>query len=121
MIARRLDDCLGTHAVWLTPYVVAGPAIIATFQAGNVQMATIALTLLAMSCFERRLHALGGALLALAIAAKLYPGVFVLYLLLRRDWRPSSGRPGSAPRSSWCRSRTSAGHHTAPSCTRCRG
>lgn len=88
MIARRLDDRLGTHAVWLTPFVVAGPAIIATFQAGNVQMATIALTLLAMSHIERRRHALGGALLAIAIAAKLYPGVFVLYLLLRRDWRP---------------------------------
>ena len=40
-----------------------------------------------MSCFDRRAHALGGALLAFAIAGKLYPGVFVLYLLLRRDWR----------------------------------
>lgn len=88
MIARRLDDRLGTHAVWLTPYVVAGPAIVATFQAGNVQMATIALTLLAMACIDRRRHALGGALLAIATAAKLYPGIFVLYLLLRRDWRP---------------------------------
>jgi hypothetical protein len=94
MIARRLDDRLGTHAAWLTPFVVAGPAIIATFQAGNVQMATIALTLLAMLCIERRRHALGGALLAIAIAAKLYPGIFVLYLLLRRDWRPIAWTAG---------------------------
>ena len=36
LVARHLDERLGTHAVWLTPYVVAGPAIIATFQAGNV-------------------------------------------------------------------------------------
>jgi hypothetical protein len=88
LIARRLDARLGTHAVWLTPFVIAGPAIIATFQAGNVQMAMIALAALAMYCVDRGDHALGGALLAVAIAGKLYPAVFVLYLLLRREWRP---------------------------------
>jgi alpha-1,2-mannosyltransferase len=87
LVARRLDDRLGTHAVWLTPFVIAGPAIIATFQAGNVQMAMIALAALAMYCVDRKAHALGGALLAFAILGKLYPGVFVLYLLLRREWR----------------------------------
>jgi alpha-1,2-mannosyltransferase len=87
LVARRLDECLGTHAVWLTPFVIAGPAIIATFQVGNVQMAMIALAALAMYCIDRRAYALGGALLAFAILGKLYPGVFVLYLLLRREWR----------------------------------
>ena len=87
LVARRLDDRLGTHAVWLTPFVIAGPAIIATFQAGNVQMAMIALAVLAMVLIDRRAYALGGALLAFAILGKLYPGVFVLYLLLRREWR----------------------------------
>jgi hypothetical protein len=87
LVARRLDARRGTHAVWLTPFVIAGPAIIGTFQAGNVQMAMIALTALAMYCFDRRAYALGGALLAFAIAGKLYPGAFVLYLLLRREWR----------------------------------
>jgi alpha-1,2-mannosyltransferase len=87
LIARRLDDRLATHAVWLTPFVIAGPAIIATFQVGNVQLAMIALSALAMYCFDRRAYAIGGALLAFAILGKLYPGVFVLYLLLRRDWR----------------------------------
>ena len=87
LVARRLDDRLGTHAVWLTPFVIAGPTIIATFQAGNVQMAMIALSALAMYCIDRRAFALGGALLAFAILGKLYPGVFVLYLLLRGEWR----------------------------------
>ena len=87
LVARRLDDRLGTHALWLTPFVIAGPAIIATFQAGNVQMAMIALAALAMYCIDRRAHALGGFLLAFAILGKLYPGVFVVYLLLRREWR----------------------------------
>jgi alpha-1,2-mannosyltransferase len=47
----------------------------------------IALSALAMYCFDRRAYAIGGALLAFAILGKLYPGVFVLYLLLRREWR----------------------------------
>jgi hypothetical protein len=88
LVARRLDARLGTHAVWLTPFVIAGPAIIATFQVGNVQMAMIALAVLAMYCIDRRADALGGFLLAGAILGKLYPGVFVVYLLLRREWRP---------------------------------
>jgi hypothetical protein len=87
LVARRLDERLGTHAVWLTPFVVAGPATISTFQVGNVQLAMIALTALAMWAFDRRALVLGGALLAIAIAGKLYPGVFVLYLLLRGEWR----------------------------------
>ena len=87
LVARHLDERLGTHAVWLTPYVVAGPSIIATFQAGNAQMLMIAVSALSMYFFDRRRHVLGGALLAFAIAGKLYPGVFVLYLLLKRDWR----------------------------------
>jgi hypothetical protein len=87
LVARRLDERLGTHAVWVTPFVVAGPATISTFQVGNVQLAMIALTALAMWAFDRRALVLGGALLAIAIAGKLYPGVFVLYLLLRGEWR----------------------------------
>jgi hypothetical protein len=87
LVARRLDDRLGTHALWLTPFIIAGPAIIATFQVGNVQMAMVALAALAMYCIDRRACAVGGALLAFAILGKLYPGVFVLYLLVRRDWR----------------------------------
>jgi alpha-1,2-mannosyltransferase len=87
LVARRLDERLGTHAVWLTPFVIAGPATMSTFQVGNVQLAMIALTALAMWAFDRRALVLGGALLAMAIAGKLYPGVFVLYLLLRGEWR----------------------------------
>jgi alpha-1,2-mannosyltransferase len=87
LVARRLDERLGTHAVWLTPFVIAGPAIIGTLQVGNVQLLMIALTALAMYCFDRRAYALGGALLAFAIAGKLYPAVFVLHLLLRGQWR----------------------------------
>ncbi len=44
--------------------------------------------MIAMVLFERGRSAAGGALLAYAIASKLYPGLLVLYLLLRGEWRP---------------------------------
>jgi len=87
LVARRLDRANGTGAIWLTPFVIAAPAIIATFQIGNAQLAVIAASMLAMLLFERRSKAAGGLLLAYVTVAKLYPGVLVLFLLLRRDWR----------------------------------
>ena len=86
-IARRVDDAMGTHAVWLTPWALAAPSVIGTFQAGNVQLLFLVMSAVAMLLFERRRPALGGLILGYAIASKLYPGVLVLYLLLRRDWR----------------------------------
>ena len=40
-----------------------------------------------MLLFERRCYAAGGLLLAYVTVSKLFPGVLVFYLLLRRDWR----------------------------------
>ena len=42
-----------------------------------------------MLLFDRGATPSAALLLAFAIAGKLYPGVFVLYLLLPRDWRGS--------------------------------
>ena len=87
LIARRFDRALSTHALWLTPFVLLPPSIIITFVMGNVQLAIIAISMIAMLLFERARHAAGGVLLAYAVVSKLYPGVLILYLLLRRDWR----------------------------------
>lgn len=87
LIARRFDAALGTHTLWLTPWALAAPSMIGTLQVGNVQLLFIVMSAVAMLLFERRRHVLGGAVLGYAIASKLYPGVFVVYLLLRRDWR----------------------------------
>jgi hypothetical protein len=56
-------------------------------QKGNFQMMAITMAMLAMILFERRRCAAGGALLAFATVSKLYPGMLLLYLLARRDWR----------------------------------
>jgi alpha-1,2-mannosyltransferase len=87
LIAARFDGALGTHALWLTPFVALAPAIVITLVMGNVQLAIIAVSMIAMVLFERKRHAAGGVLLAYAVVSKLYPGLLVLYLLLRRDWR----------------------------------
>ena len=67
--------------------LLAAPTIVGTLQAGNVQLLSSAPRRWRMLLFERRRHAAGGLLLAYAIVSKLFPGVLVLYLLLRRDWR----------------------------------
>jgi hypothetical protein len=88
LVASRFDRALGTHARWLTPFVLLAPAMVITLIIGNVQLAIIAASMIAMVLFERGRHAAGGLLLAYAIVSKLYPGMLILYLLLRRDWRP---------------------------------
>jgi hypothetical protein len=86
-IARRLDARAGTQAVWLTPLVLAAPAVLSTLEVGNVQLLFIVASAVAMWLFERRQYAAGGVLLGYAVASKLFPGVLLLFLLLRRDWR----------------------------------
>jgi hypothetical protein len=86
-LARRFDTALGTQAVWLTPWVLVSPSIVGTLQAGNVHLLFIAAAAAAMLLFERQRHAAGGAILAYGIVSKLFPGVLLFYLLLRRDWR----------------------------------
>jgi hypothetical protein len=86
-IARRLDGPLRTHALWLTPLVLVSPNVVGTLQAGNVQLLFLVACAVAMLLFERRHYAAGGVLLAYAIASKLFPGVLVLYLLRRGEWR----------------------------------
>jgi hypothetical protein len=88
IVALRFDRALGTGARWLTPFALVAPAMVITLIMGNVQLAIIAASMMAMVLFERGRHAAGGAILAYAIVSKLYPGLLVLYLLLRGEWKP---------------------------------
>ena len=88
IVALRFDRALGTGARWLTPFALVAPAMVITLIMGNVQLAIIAASMIAMVLFERGRHAAGGAILAYAIVSKLYPGLLILYLLLRGEWKP---------------------------------
>lgn len=85
--ARAMAPAAGTRALLLAPVVLISLGTLSTLQKGNVQLVVIALAVLAMAAIERRQRAAGGAMLAFVTVAKLYPGLLVVYLLVRRDWR----------------------------------
>src|SRR4030095_15729695 len=87
IVARYLRRDAATRALLLVPFVLGSIITINTMQKGNVQLAVIAVSMIAMVLVERKHSAAGGALLAFVTMAKLYPGLLVLYLLVRREWR----------------------------------
>lgn len=86
-VARFLGPGFGTRALLLTPLIWISLAIPSTLQKGNIQLVVIAASIVSMILFERRRFASGGAMLAFATVSKLYPGVLVVYLIARREWR----------------------------------
>ena len=87
VIAQFLGPADGTRALLLWPLVwISLPTTISTLQKGNVQILVIAASMLAMVLFERRRWWAGGALLAFVTVSKLYPGLLIVYLLVRRQW-----------------------------------
>lgn len=86
-VTRFLRPAAGTRALLLSPLVWVALPTIGTLQKGNVQCMVIAASMLAMLLFERRRNAAGGVLLAFVTVSKLYPGMLIVYLLVRRQWR----------------------------------
>jgi hypothetical protein len=86
--AAALPRAQATRAVLLMPLLWAGMTTITGLQMGNFQVMTLAISMAGMALFSRRHHAAGGALLGFAVASKLFPGMLVLYLAVRRAWRP---------------------------------
>jgi len=73
--------------LWLIwPTMLVAPSVIATLQMGNTHVFIVLIAVLAMLCFEKRWNAAGGALLAYATLSKFFPGLLVIYLLVRRRW-----------------------------------
>ena len=74
----------------LAPLVWISLPTLSALQKGNVQLMVVALAMLAMLLFERRRFAAGGALLAFATVSKLFPGLLLVYLIVRRQWRAAA-------------------------------
>ncbi|TMQ63799.1 MAG: DUF2029 domain-containing protein [Candidatus Eisenbacteria bacterium] len=87
VLARGLGPAAGTRALLLSPLMWAAAPTLSVLQKGNAQALVIAISILAMALFERRRWGMGGALLAYATVSKLYPGLLVVYLIARREWR----------------------------------
>jgi alpha-1,2-mannosyltransferase len=86
-VAPLLGPVAGSRALLLSPLVWAALPTFSLLQKGNVQGTVIAMSMVAMVLFRRRWWAAGGAFLAFATLSKLFPGMLVVYLLARRQWR----------------------------------
>jgi alpha-1,2-mannosyltransferase len=86
-VVRVIGPVAGTRALLLSPLIFASDQMLSTLQIGNLQAMVIALAMLAMVFLARHRYLIGGALLAYAILSKLFPGVLLVYLLVRRQWR----------------------------------
>jgi hypothetical protein len=87
LIARRVDRENGTRSLWMVPLAVVPLGVFTTIQGGNAQLFFFAIAMLGMLAFERGWAAAGGLLLGYAVVGKMFPGLLVLYLIVRRDWR----------------------------------
>jgi alpha-1,2-mannosyltransferase len=86
-VARMLGPVAGTRALLLSPLVLASDLTIGTLQVGNLQAMVFSLAMIAMVLLAQRRYAAGGALLAYVTVSKLFPGLLLVYLLMRREWR----------------------------------
>jgi hypothetical protein len=82
-----LGPVAGTRALLLSPLVLASDLTIGTLQAGNLQAIVFSLAMIAMVLFAQHRYAAGGAVLAFVTVSKLFPGLLIVYLLVRREWR----------------------------------
>ncbi|MCI0443774.1 DUF2029 domain-containing protein [bacterium] len=87
IIARSLGPIIGTRAQLLIPIVWAGLPTVNTLQKGNVQLVIVSLSTVAMLFISRKKFLSGSILLAITTASKIYPGMLIVYLLVRRQWR----------------------------------
>lgn len=86
-LARMFDPVVGTRVMLLSPLVLGTDITIGTLQVGNLQAAVFVFAMLAMVFFTQRRYAAGGALLAFATVSKMFPGMLIVYLAVRREWR----------------------------------
>lgn len=77
----------GRMALGLLPVLLVAFPTLHSFQFGQFHLATVALAVAAFLCFQVGRRAVGGALLATAVLAKMFPAVLLLPLLARRRFR----------------------------------
>lgn len=87
-LALWIGGTAGAWAAWLIPAVWAAPPILLALQLGNFQPSAFGWSMGAMLLAASGWAVAGGALLGFCAAGKLFPGVLVLYLAARQQWKP---------------------------------
>jgi hypothetical protein len=72
-------------ALCLLPFL--SPAVLTSLQFGNVHLLIIALSMLGMLAIETGRMRTGAFLVALVTVSKIFPGILIVFLLLRRRFR----------------------------------
>ncbi|MCP5119567.1 MAG: DUF2029 domain-containing protein, partial [bacterium] len=76
----------GRVAGLLFPLAFAALPVLYSLQYGQFHLTTLVLAIAAMLVFERNRNVIGGLLLGFAILSKLWPGVLMIWLAVRRQW-----------------------------------
>lgn len=71
--------------IW--PVVLMAPVTLGALQIENVQLLVITLSVAAMLLFEYRRNMFGGLILGFVVVSKIFPGVLIVFLLVRKKWR----------------------------------
>ena len=87
LVGRQLDATTGRRTLWLLPLAIVPLTTMFALQMGNAQLISIVVAMVALLAFARGHHAIGGLLLACAVAGKIFPAVLLVYLALRGNWR----------------------------------
>ena len=102
-VALAIGWLLATLVGWRAAIVLAAPAMV-FYSVYNWDLLPVALTLAAVLAWRRDRYAWAGALLGLGAATKIYPGFFLLPLVLER-WlagdRRSAVAAGTAGAAAW--------------------
>lgn len=94
LLARWVGGTAGRWMAMLAPLVIVSPAALYAYQYTQFHFLAILMAVAGMLAFEKNRHALGGALLAFAIAGKIFPGFLVILLLAQRRWKPLAWTAG---------------------------
>jgi alpha-1,2-mannosyltransferase len=90
---RRLGSGPRLSVWWLLPLALVLEPVHSTLEYGQVDIALLALV--SLDCLHPGPGWPRGALTGIAAAVKLTPAAFVLFFLLRRDWRSAATAAGS--------------------------
>jgi len=77
----------GLGAGLLLPAIWLNVGAMVTLQFGQVHLLVVVTALMGMILIEKNWPSLGGLFLAMAIVSKIFPGILLVYLLVRRRWK----------------------------------
>ncbi len=87
----RLVQPYAPRWAWMLIVLVSGKPILDDLSHGNVNLVILFLVVTMLTAYRARRDLLAGGLLALGIACKLTPALFVPYLVWKRSWKTLAG------------------------------